>query len=359
MKIKKLSETEILFKADKVLRDALGKVPFIDIISSERGKPLGKFKVDLFVNLIIDGNKKQSLIVEVKYNGQPRMARDAVNQLFRYREVCPESYLIFMADYISPQAAEICRSDGVGYIDVVGNVFLSIGHIYIEQTGKPNPFSRKRDIVSLVSQRSSRVTRVLLNNPWRFWKTQELADEAKVSLGQISNVNKFLLDRDWVTKGKGFLLTQPWLLLDEFAKAYTYRKNEVWNYYSSMSISEIETTIADICGTKGIENAMTGFSGAARLAPVVHHNHTMCYVNNIEDVVLAMNLKEVESGANVTLLAPYDEGVYYNTQVVEGIKIVSPIQIFLDVRGFKGGGEEVADTILRDVIKPKWATVEK
>jgi hypothetical protein len=39
-------------------------------------------------------------------------------------------------------------------------------------------------------------------------------------------------------------------------------------------------------------------------------------------------------------------------------KIVSLIQIYLDLKSYKGRGEEAAEVLLRDVIKPKWV-VEK
>jgi len=223
--------SEIEGEAKKALMSVLEKIPFLKITSVEREAN----GADILVNLAID-DKKQVLVVEVKSNGQPRLAREAVNQLMRYRNAFPNAYLIFMAPYISPQAAEICMKDGVGYLDFAGNCYLSFGQVYIEQTGKPNPFRTRRDLVSLFSPKSSRVLRVLLNNPGRAWKTQELADEARVSLGQVSNVKKLLLDREWITKQDGFLLSEPWLLLVEWADAYSYRKNEVRNFYSLKSI---------------------------------------------------------------------------------------------------------------------------
>jgi hypothetical protein len=39
--------------------------------------------------------------------------------------------------------------------------------------------------------------------------------------------------------------------------------------------------------------------------------------------------------------------------VVDDIRIVSPLQIYLDLKGYKGRGEEAAEVLLRDVIKPK------
>ncbi|MFA6055083.1 MAG: type IV toxin-antitoxin system AbiEi family antitoxin [Thermodesulfovibrionales bacterium] len=347
----KIESDKIEVKAEKALRDALEKIPFLKVNSIEREQD----GVDLLLNLAL-GDKKQDLLVEVKNNGQPRLARDAVNQLIRYRNTFPNAYLIFMAPYISPQAAEICMKDGVGYLDFAGNCYLSFGQVYIEQTGKPNPFTTRRDLVSLFSPKSSRVLRVLLNNPGRVWKTQDLADEARVSLGQVANVKKLILDREWITKQDGFSLTAPWMLLEEWANTYTYRKNEVRNYYSLKSIPEIESDLAKVCREKGIEYALTGFSGAARFAPAVRYTRAMVYVYNTrENMASLLNLKEVESGANVMLLGPYDEGVFYGMQVIEDIRIVSPLQIYLDLKGYKGRGEEAAEAILRDVIKPKWS----
>lgn len=337
--------------AQDILRGTLEKIPFLKIVSIDRERS----RVDFVVNLALN-NKKQALIVELKNNGQPRMAREAVNQLIRYRDSFPNAYSVFMAPYISPQAADICLKDGVGYIDFAGNSYLSFGQVYIDQTGRPNPFKTRRDLTSLYSPKASRVLRVLMNNPGRRWKTQDLANEAGVSLGQIANVKKLLLDREWITQQDGFSLMEPWKLLEGWSEAYTYRKNQVQNFYSLKSIPEIEADLARVCSEKGIEYALTGFSGAARFAPAVRYNRAMGYVfNRPEDMVSMLNLKEVESGANVMLLGPYDEGVFYGTQVIDDIRIVSPLQIYLDLKGYKGRGEEAAEVLLRDVIKPKWS----
>ncbi|MGA2518522.1 MAG: type IV toxin-antitoxin system AbiEi family antitoxin [Thermodesulfobacteriota bacterium] len=337
--------------AQSILKVTLQKIPFLKIVSIDRERS----RVDFVVNLALN-NKKQALIVELKNNGQPRMAREAVNQLIRYRDSFPNAYSVFMAPYISPQAADICLEDGVGYIDFAGNSYLSFGQVYIDQTGRPNPFKTRRDLTSLYSPKASRVLRVLMNNPGRRWKMQDLATEAGVSLGQIANVKKILLDREWITQQDGFSLMEPWKLLEGWSEAYTYRKNQVQNFYSLKSIPEIEADLARVCSEKGIEYALTGFSGAARFAPAVRYNRAMGYVFNMpEDMVSMLNLKEVESGANVMLLGPYDEGVFYGTQVVDDIRIVSPLQIYLDLKGYKGRGEEAAEVLLRDVIKPKWS----
>ena len=51
---------------------------------------------------------------------------------------------------------------------------------------------------------------------------------------------------------------------------------------------------------------------------------------------------------------PYDAGVYYDVTTKEGSRVVSPVQLYLDLIGFKGRGEEAAKALLEEVIKPLW-----
>ena len=101
--------------------------------------------------------------------------------------------------------------------------------------------------------------------------------------------------------------------------------------------------------------AFTGFSAAARLAPTVRYQRVMAYVDgDLTPVVTALSLKEVPSGANVTLLSPYDDGVFYGAAEVDGLRIASPVQVYLDLVGYRGRGEEAATFLLEQVIERTW-----
>ena len=70
------------------------------------------------------------------------------------------------------------------------------------------------------------------------------------------------------------------------------------------------------------------------------------YVTSMpEALVERAGLKEVDSGANVTLMIPYDDGVYYMTREVDPLRVVCSVQLYLDLRAFKGRGEEAAEAI--------------
>lgn len=341
-------------EAENALKQCLDKVPFVQVGDIQK-EPEGDAQIDLTLKLTASG-MKQVLGVEVKRNGQPKTAREAINSLLRWLSLNAGAYGIFMAPYISSQTAEICRREGVGYCDFAGNCRLTFGGVYIEQSGNPNPLSEKRDLRSLYSPKAARILRVILNNPRKNWKMQDLAREAEVSLGQAANVKKLLDSRELIEKTEeGFTLREPFSLLSEWSRNYVYRKNRTRDFYSLKSIAEIEAKIAEVCERNKITYALTGFSGAARFTSAVRYQRVMAFVDAEEDQLLKLfEFKEVSSGANVTLLMPYDAGVYYGVTAKQGSRVVSPVQLYLDLIGFKGRGEEAANALLEEVIKPLW-----
>jgi hypothetical protein len=64
-------------------------------------------------------------------------------------------------------------------------------------------------------------------------------------------------------------------------------------------------------------------------------------------VAAAAQIKPVDSGPNILLLTPYDEGVFYAASPIEGAMIASPVQVYLDVISSRARGEEAAEAIRR------------
>jgi len=206
-------------------RAYLEKVPFLKIVSWKKDARLGEFTPDIVIKVSLPAGERV-IIVEIKNSGQPRFAREAVNQLFRYRDESPGMYGVFLAPYISPQAATICEMAGIGSADSAGNCRLFFGQIYIERCDWPNPSIVKRELRSLFTPKATGVLSVLLADPKRWWKVLDLAKEARVSLGQASNVKKLLEDREWVERStKGLRLSHPDELRAAWAIANSFRKN--------------------------------------------------------------------------------------------------------------------------------------
>jgi hypothetical protein len=351
----KFSLEELERKAAEALRSSLEGVPSVEVQGIDKDCDIGGNRADLVTTVSTPAGTRY-FVAEVKSVGQPRAAREAVNQLWRFREKRPDVVPVFIAPYISPASAELCKQDGTSYVDLSGNCRLVFDNAFIEREGRPNPFAEKRDLRSLYSPKSSRVVRVILANPGKVWKVQELARESKVSLGLASNVKKLLEDREWARKTEGGVaIREPEKLLAEWAENYSFRKNRVRDCYSLEPIADLEAGLSEACRDRKMRYALTGFSAAARLAPMVRSPRAMAYVEKPSDEMIAsLGLKEVTSGANVTLLEPYDEGIFYGAKEVDGIRVASPVQVYLDLKGFRGRGEEAAEKLLDEVIRPKW-----
>lgn len=348
-----VKEQDIEKAAVEALLACLGEIPFARI---ERMSPEGRpGEPDVLVRAAVT-DCEHLLVGEVKGNGQPRLAREAINQLLRYRDSYPGAYGVFIAPYVSPRAAELCQQAGVGFVDLAGNCRLSFGQVFIQKSGEKNRFAQKRNLRSLYSPKASRVLRVLLNDPARAWKVQELADEADVSIGQASNVKKLLSDREWIsTESGGIRVSEPAALLAEWAESQRYRRDRKYACYSLAPVGEVEQRLAEVCGALGARYALTGFSAALRFAPMVRTQRMAAYVTgDIEAVLRELGLKQVKSGANANLVEPGDEGVFYGARDIDGLTTVSPVQAYLDLVGASGRGDEAAEAILDTVIRKRW-----
>lgn len=352
----KFSKNELEQKAAEAMRACLEDVPSLKIKGIRPERDFKGYDADLVTTVTTLSGTTRFLVAEIKTTGEPRVAREALNQLSRNWANQPDVVPVFIAPYISPASAEICKQDSTSYVDLAGNCRLVLDNVFVEREGRPNPYSEKRDLKSLYSPKASRVVRVLLATPGMAWKVQNLANEAEVSLGLVAIVKKSLEDREWIRKmEKGLVLREPEKLLAEWAENYSFRKNTTRDFFSLKTVVDLETDLAKLCVDNKRQYALTGFSGSARLAPAVRSPRTMVYVENISnELILSLGLKEVTSGANVTLLEPYDAGVYYGAKDIDGVRVVSPVQVYLDLRGFRGRGEEAAVKLLDEVIRPRW-----
>jgi len=348
-----LKEADVSRKGLFAFRDILSDVPSLTIDSIEElpAKDMPDYQA------IVEGpGFKQIIYLEIKTLGTPKSTREAVNLLVRRIQNDPASYGIFVAPYIAPRSAAICKEAGIGYVDLSGNCFIAFRQIFINREKSGNQFPFKTGLSSIYSPKSERILRVLLVYPYRTWKAIDLAKEAQVSLGMITQVSKKLIEEEWLKKtSQGISLIQPENLLADWSNNYTIKRNAQFNYYSMKPLQDVEIEIGDTCNKMNIPYALTGFSASNRLAPMVRGQRAMIYVGReIDSIADKVGLKPVESGANVILIQPYDNGVFWNAKTIGDLEISEPVQVYLDLKRYPGRGEEAADFLFREVINPRW-----
>ena len=353
--VKQYTEGEIIKRAQKSLKSLLTEVPFVSLKETKTNVKSDNKQIDIVLNVLVSG-KPAKFIVEIKSLGEPRIIRMAAEQIKSYLKDFKDSYGIVIAPYLSDNSRQICKEAGIGCIDLAGNALISFKNIFIDRSGVPNPFAVSRIAKSVFSPKSSRILRVLLANPSKRWFVEDMSKEAGVSIGLTSRVKQALLVEEWIKEeNKKFYLVNPDKVLEEWVNNYSYTKNQSFSFYSGLSEEELEVTIKKECDKRKYQYGLALFSGARKVAPFVRFLRFFAYIGgDIEEITNAMQLRKVGTGPNVTLLAPYDEGVFYGLQNINGVNVVSDIQLYLDLKSYKGRGEEAAQAIFEQRIKSKW-----
>lgn len=351
----KTQQEEFADEAKHALLDTLGLIPFARIDNVLGAKqPAGRIDDAVQVET---PDFSRTLIIEYKLSGEPRRIRDAASQLARYSRSIPGSVPLLIAPYLSPQSAQLLTQSGISYLDLAGNCRIAFDYVFIFREGRDNPTPERRRLHTLYSPKAERVLRVFLGDPSRTWKVKTLAAEAGVSLGQVAKVKQLLEDREWIeNEPTGSRLVAPRELLTEWAKNYQYRRHTEINLFCLKKISEIETSLEEICSTTGFKYALTALSAAARYAPYAPYQRVVCYMEShaaAETIIKRSGLKSVESGPNLVLLVPYDEGVFYGARDLNGARLVSPIQCYLDTLHTTSRGKEAAEHLREKVIEGK------
>lgn len=215
-----------------------------------------------------------------------------------------------------------------------------------------------RKVRNIFEARASRVLRCLLTNPGEAWSIRGMAREVQVSVGYTHAVTASLLDLGYVVRNDlNFIeVIDPIRLLERWASYHQYvHENRFLEYYTFDR--EIEGIIGKLQKATS-DYALTTLAGAYLVSPYVRPTVLELYVkdeNQAEHIVDNLQLRPTPRDGNVRLVLPYDDGVFYKTQTLGDVKIVSDVQLYVDLVNYPSRGEEAAQKIL-DTIREKWSS---
>lgn len=352
------SETRSVNEAETIRRvaDELPRLlPNLKIESIKREVAIGgRARADLVVRAR-SGSLQKNLIVEVKSLGEPRMVEMAISQLRMMAGTLPSSYLVVAAPYVSERSREICRAQGVGYIDLAGDAFLQFGPVLVDRVGRRTNQLEKRSLRTILAPKATRVVRTLLQEPEKPTTISEIAQKCSLSVAGVYRVVDLLQSKELVVRDekKRILVPYPRKLLLEWARAWDVGKNRAARYFSFEKTPEqIMSRIAMAAKGLGTQYAFTGMAGASLVAPFVRFEDVWVYVKGDQaPLVNALDLRPVSSGANVVLLEPYDSGVFAGLRVLDGRQVVSDVQLIVDLYTYPARGLEQAEHILEGLPK--------
>jgi hypothetical protein len=313
-------------------------------------------------------NKPIRAVIEMKSRLTPMVLEGAIHEVLGYRNELQRSgdfkdlYPMVAAPYISDSVQRRCKELRVGYIDLNGTFALIHDDVYVDVVRPATRFKNPQGVKNIFSGRSRRIIRVLLANPHRPYRLEELASEAQLSTGQVFQVMRRLQEDGLLDRThEGRVLTKPRNLLRLFAQElksdYAYNRT-VFNAFSETPQMQFAKFLRETCERKGVQCAFTLASGLEPNERNVREEITAAYINvSPESLRYDLQLEAVGKGANVILMMPPESdntdagGVFYRPRkLTNGLTSVNPVQLYVDFTLHSGRGEEQAEFLIEHAL---------
>ncbi len=322
---------------------------------------------DLLATLPLPGGGQAALCVECKREMRPVVFRTMVDRKFSPPGHPDVVVRVLALPWVSPRLAELCAEHAWNWFDLAGNYSLDVpGLLRLQHLGNPPVHERPQPAANLGTPAAGRVVRVLLvpEHAGKRWTQREIREHSQpgVSLGLVNKVVRHLLDEALIEAGQdgGFKLSEPLKLLFAWRDAYRFERHEQRAYFTLLQGRKLTDALAGLGPQAGGCAAYAAFSAAEFQAPHVRQPKTWIYVRE-EAVQLFEKLaeaKRVDSGENIVALIPDDKGVFYlgdgDATHNDRLGCTNPVQTYVDLCHCGGRGEEAAEALLDQLLKPEW-----
>jgi hypothetical protein len=290
------------------------------------------WRPDIIVSVVSPDEDRVVFVGAVKRDGDVRQITDALRQLESSAAAIGGMRPMVIAPWLGPRAREVLAGHHVSYADATGNVRLLSERpgLYVTGVGAAkDPWPADKALQSLRGRGAMRALRALLDFAPPYG-VRELAARADVSAATLSRVIG-LLARDGlvVRDDKGAVTEVDWAaVIRRWAQDYdVVRTNDGMSYLQPRGLA----ALTNVLGETSLRYAVTGSVAARAFAPVAPARLGTVYVDNVAAAVETLDLRPADAGANVILLQPYDGVVFERLVERDGLQLVNPTQLAVDL----------------------------
>ena len=291
-----------------------------------------------------DGAKVR-LSVQAKSSLVPRAVNDLKTRLDDYSS---DPGLV-VSPFLTRSTRERLRAENLNFLDLTGNVRLVLARpgLYVETQGaEQDPSPKRQPGRSLRGAKAARIVRALCDFPPLF-PISDLAAQAKVDISYASRLV------EWLSR-EALLERRPRGPVESVDKAALIRRwaqdyevltsNDAHGYLDPRGVENLVRALSE--GAIRGRYALTGSIAANRIAPIAPPRLAMLYVDDLKSAATALKVRPTETGANVMLLAPFDEVVFERTWKDGGLTLVAASQAAVDLLTSPGRAPSEAEAIL-------------
>jgi hypothetical protein len=345
---------------------AVSAVPDSDAhVSAQEAGTGSHGRIDYVVDAHVAG-KHMTMLVETKQTAFPRDVRDVVWRLRAYKADLEKqsggplvSFLI--AETISPGARELLRTEGVGYFDGGGSLFVPTpgAFVFIDRPAAKN---QVRALGSIFHGRKAQVLLALFDRRDAWVSVNEIADASLVSPSTTSQTLTDLERRDWMqVRGSGpskeRRLVEAAAMIDAWVRyVATQKPPRRRRYYIPASTAdELCLRLARTCEDHEARYAITGEAAAQHYAPylssVSQVSGRMLANAEAGRALAALGARPVDSGWNLAVLETGSAADLAQTEMVDDLRLAKPLQVYLDLQFGSGRAKEMADHLRRERLR--------
>jgi hypothetical protein len=303
---------------------------------------------DMVIKVLSPDGSHATFVAEVKTNGAGAAAQAAIEQLSHISALLPEAYPLLVAPWLSARSRDLLTAAEVSYLDATGNARIVAGRpgLFITASGADkNPWPADSTLQSLRGRGAALAIRALVDHrpPYGI---RELAERTAASAATLSRVVGLLEGEHLVTRDpKGKVVDLDWEgTLRRWALDYDVQaSNDSTAWLAPRGLDPLVEALR----STSMRYALTGSLAAQQFAPYAPARLGMLYVDDISAAAESLDLRPVDSGANVLLLVPFDEVVHARVLGRDGITVVNPSQLAVDLLTSPGRSPSEGEELLR------------
>jgi hypothetical protein len=355
-------ETDVLRRGISLLTSRLPASWRADIAEQVRVSP-GSRRADAIVDLAAPDGSRAALVFEAKRSIVVRDLPAVLNQLqaiISKLDRPTETIIPVIAGrYLAPSVRQWLQEHEVSYVDATGNLRIAVEKpaLYLRDAGSDRDPWRGpgRPRATLQGPAAARVVRTLVDHPPPVTVT-ELVARSRASTGATYRVVEFLEREALIERAaRGKIVTVHWRrILERWSEDYGFQRSNTVNAY--LQPRGLEALVHDLRDSIGLSYALTGSLAAQRVAPYAQPRLAMLYANVAADLVSTLDLRTVESGANVLIAETDYDVVFDRTVETEGLRFVAPSQAAVDLLTAPGRGPAEGQALLNwmDTHEADW-----
>lgn len=325
----------------------LREIPGLTVFAEPRGGGRG---VDAILGF---AGGRTHVAVEIKQRANAATAWQLVHEA----DARPGTPFLLVADETTTGARKILEDHGIAVIDGLGNAHIELPGLLFHLEGRRG---RQRPRPTRLSGKAGVAAQALLLHPKRAWQVQELAKEARISLGLAHRVLA-RLDEEGIIAAEGSgrnrvrRVINPTALLDLWAEENVERPIRTLGYLLAQTPRQLIKELGGNLGRSGIDYALTGAGAASLVAPFVTAVPVVdVWVTSTaarEELYDAAQADPVNDGQNVVFLQGKNDTPLAFREKAKALWVANRFRLYADLRRDPRRGREQADNLRQEVIR--------